>query len=185
MSAFNNFCVVCDKLIVSPSDEQETASTVSNESSDKLYCSDMCKLRDSSVSVSVSVPPVQNDLDSGREHDDLELKHVSEEQQDSDNLTTTLSTETINSTTTLEQSDSLITSPLLMPQTAVTRSTILKHPTYEELMVQDDFWLNMDSHLPRTLSDFYPTKALLNSSSNSVIDQTAENNYKIWLDYNH
>ncbi|QLL32955.1 hypothetical protein HG536_0D04770 [Torulaspora globosa] len=156
MAAFNDFCIVCDQLIPehSPSTKQRLACSNKKHACNServLYCSEQCQLRDRS-----SIHACLESLDS-RSSGKLESSEVV-------------------AYTSLDDSDSLITSPLLLPMDNKSGGS------GEE---EDDSsiycLMNMESvntiAIPRSSNARSPATA----RSEMIYDHIPENNYKLWL----
>lgn len=170
MTAFNDYCIVCDQLIPqqSPNAKQKLACKNKKHScsSDKLlYCSEQCQLKDK-----CSI-------------------HASLESMDTRNSSNGEAFDAINFTT-LDDTDSLITSPLLLPMDNKSGGggTVIGAGNDD---AEDDAsiyrLMNMESAstvaIPRS-SDFQTISSASSSMirNDMIFDCIPENNYKIWLD---
>ncbi|CCF58957.1 hypothetical protein KAFR_0F03610 [Kazachstania africana CBS 2517] len=152
MSAFNNYCVVCDKLIGASSNFSEE---------EKLYCSKACALNDETILLNGNTVV-------GKEN--VEYQESPTDSIDAPIITITTSIEENVSTTVLQQDDSIITSPLFVP---------INTNDSDSLFAKD--YLISSMELPKPI---YIPKLQGNSvcgQPQSSTDNTAENNYKLWL----
>lgn len=154
MSAFNDYCIVCDQLIPQeltnnkdvPTSYCSTKNKKSSCNVDRLlYCSEECQLKDK----------LNTSLDS------LDTRKSSGGSEVSENSTTS----------TLDETDSLIKSPLLLPMD--------NEKNCDDASVY--CLMNMESSntvaIPRSSLD---TSASL-MRRDLIFDHIAENNYKLWL----
>lgn len=150
MTAFNDYCSVCDQLILEQSPNTKQKLACKNKSHDcgndrALYCSERCQLKDKH-SIHASL-------------ESLDVRSSSK----------------MESSSTLEEEDFLITSPLLLPM------------DHKGVSGSDDddasiyCLMNMESAntvaIPRS-SNYQGSSP---SRSDVCFDHIAENNYKLWL----
>lgn len=155
MAAFNDFCIVCDQLIPehSPSTKQRLACSNKKHACNServLYCSEQCRLKDKN-----SLHACLDSLDS-RSSGKLESSEMV-------------------AYTSLDDSDSLITSPLLLPMD--------KSGGKEEEEDHSSIYclMNMESvnaiAIPRSSNG----RRSAPIRSEMIYDHIPENNYKLWL----
>lgn len=157
MSAFNDYCIVCDQLIpqqVTNNKDVPTSycSTKTKKGScnvDRLlYCSEECQLKDKTL--------LNTSLDS------LDIRKSSGSSEVSENSTSS----------TLDDTDSLIKSPLLLPMDP-------------EKNCDDDASIYCLMNMESSNTVAIPRSSLETSATlmrrDLIFDHIAENNYKLWL----
>lgn len=149
MTAFNDYCIVCDQLILQQSPNTKQKLACKNKKHDcngdrQLYCSESCQLKDKH-SIHASLESLDVRDNSG----------------------------------TLDEEDSLITSPLLLPMDYKTANGIGENDADDDASIY--CLMNMESAntiaIPRS-STYQRTSP---SRSEMCFDHIAENNYKLWL----
>ncbi|CAI4477106.1 BGN_3a_G0021190.mRNA.1.CDS.1 [Saccharomyces cerevisiae] len=204
-TAFNDYCTVCDRLI--PTSPQKTNinnrkiqrdnETKSSLQSNKLYCSEDCKLKDSN--------PLNEKL--------LSHLHKKSKTSHSHNLTPPLSysknltasnlfeptTSLFSSPTSstipfdeLEKLESLLISPLLLPQDGIVNPKQESDPSRVDEYDENEHYLNLADSLRLDSSYQLHSKAHLGYENNLprsndliddhlISDQIIENNYNLWF----
>ncbi|KOG99635.1 Ecl1p [Saccharomyces eubayanus] len=205
-TAFNDYCTVCDRLI--PSSPQKTNNsnkkiqrdneTKNNSQSDKLYCSEDCKLKDSNPLNEKLLSHLHKKIKTSHSQD-LTPPFSYSKNITASNLfepATSLSSSPSSSTIPfdeLDKLDSLLISPLLLPQDGVANAKKEFHSThvngYDDT---NEHYLNLTDCLKLDSGYQLHSKAHLgyendlprsnDTNDNSLIsDQIIENNYNLWF----
>lgn len=204
-TAFNDYCTVCDRLIpTSPQKANNNTSKIqrSNETknssqSNKLYCSEDCKLKDSNPLNEKLLSHLHKKTKSSHSHD------ITPPLSYSKNLTasnlfepaTSLSSSPTSSTIPfdeLEKLDSLLISPLLLPQDGNFNAKQELNPTRVDEYDDNEHYLNLTDSLRLDSGYQLHSKAHLGYEndlprSSDIIDdhlisdQIIENNYNLWF----
>lgn len=157
MTAFNDYCIVCDQLIPeqSPNTKQKLACSNKRHTCNServLYCSERCRLKD------------RNSL------------HACLDSVDS-RVSGKLDSSEAVGFSSLEDEDSLITSPLLLPMDNKSGGT--HGGDEDEASIYS--LMNMESAntiaIPRSSSN----RGSFTTRHEMIFDHIPENNYKLWL----
>lgn len=160
MTAFNDYCIVCDQLIPehSPNTKQRFACNNKKHTCNServLYCSEQCRLKDRH-----SFHACLDSLDS-RSSSKLENPEAV-------------------AYTSLDDSDSLITSPLLLPMDNKSGGgSSSSGEDEDETSIYS--LMNMESANTIAIPRSSHTRSSTSSRSEMIYDHIPENNYKLWL----
>ncbi|CAI4062601.1 hypothetical protein SKDZ_07G3890 [Saccharomyces kudriavzevii ZP591] len=204
-TAFNDYCTVCDRLI--PTSPQKISNSTrkiqgDNESknssqSDKLYCSEDCKLKDSNPLNEKLLSHLNKKTKTAHSHD------LTPPLSYSNNLTASNPFEPAASLSSspsssaipfdeLEKLNSLLISPLLLPQDGLSNAKQESNPSHIDGYDDNEHYLNLADSLRLDSGYQLHSKAHLGYEndlprSSDVIndrlisDQIIENNYNLWF----